>query len=164
MPSLAEGAVPGMFPPDPVLLLRSFGCRFARLRGDDPRGWKANLKRRRDATSMRRRTDGRLLGPHSGCIYVGDHWKTSSPRPNGLMARPGTESSNPSPSSGESANFWFLSGGSESHRSCQGLSDVCPRTHRHRQVTNRPQILQYDVHRASSRRFRLPIVRCPPSH
>jgi|SRR6266446_2146320 len=31
-----------------------------------------------------------------------DHSKTSSPRPNGLMARPGTESSNPSPSSGES--------------------------------------------------------------
>jgi hypothetical protein len=31
-----------------------------------------------------------------------DRWKTSSPRPNGLMARPGTESSNPSPSSGES--------------------------------------------------------------
>jgi hypothetical protein len=37
-----------------------------------------------------------------------DHWKTSSPRPNGLMARPGTESSNPSPSSAESAaNFVF---------------------------------------------------------
>src|ERR1700720_2488958 len=37
-----------------------------------------------------------------------DHWKTSSPRPNGLMARPGTESSNASPSSAESAaNFVF---------------------------------------------------------
>src|SRR6266403_43272 len=34
-----------------------------------------------------------------------DHWKTSSPRPNGLMARPGTESSNPSPSSGESVSL-----------------------------------------------------------
>jgi len=31
-----------------------------------------------------------------------DHWKTFSPRPTGLMARPGTESSNPSPSTGES--------------------------------------------------------------
>src|SRR3984893_7968264 len=32
-----------------------------------------------------------------------DHWKTPSPRPNDLMARPGTESSNPLPSSEESA-------------------------------------------------------------
>src|ERR1700738_3424578 len=43
-----------------------------------------------------------------------DHWKTSSPRPNGLMARLGTESSNPSPSSGESgANLIFED---EAHR------------------------------------------------
>src|SRR6266404_4647450 len=41
------------------------------------------------------------------------HWKTPSPRPNGLMARPGTESSNPSPSSGESSNHRFLSDASE---------------------------------------------------
>src|SRR4029077_7880446 len=52
-----------------------------------------------------------------------DHWKTSSPRPNGLMARPGTESSNPSPSSGESgANLIF---GGESHRWLSGIAAEC---------------------------------------
>jgi hypothetical protein len=49
-----------------------------------------------------------------------DHWKTSSPRPNGLMARPGTESSNPSPSSGES--------GANSSQSKFGLLGARPRT------------------------------------
>ena len=33
-----------------------------------------------------------------------------------ILLRPGTESSNPSPSGGESANFWFLSGGADHGR------------------------------------------------
>src|SRR5580700_1347174 len=45
----------------------------------------------------------KIPGPAGPMGRTPDHWKTPSPRPNGLMARPGTESSNPSPSSGGSA-------------------------------------------------------------
>jgi hypothetical protein len=38
----------------------------------------------------------KIPGPAGPMGRTPDHWKTPSPRPNGLMARPGTESSNPS--------------------------------------------------------------------
>src|SRR3984893_6879366 len=61
-----------------------------------------------------------IPGPAGPMGRTPDHWKTPSPRPNGLMARPGTESSNPSPSSGESvANLTPL--------------DQAPKDPRHRQ-------------------------------
>src|SRR5467141_1607056 len=63
-----------------------------------------------------------------------DHWKTSSRRPNGLMARPGTESSNPSPSSGESLSPGAAFGVREprlSARLCAaGLATGSAETHR----------------------------------
>jgi len=55
--------------------------------------------------------DVRNPGPARPMGRTPDHWKTSSTRPNGLMARPGTESSNPSPSSGESSELLYGTGG-----------------------------------------------------
>jgi hypothetical protein len=63
-----------------------------------------------------------IPGPAGPMGRAPDHWETPSPRPNGLMARPGTESSNPSPSSEESgANLTFI----RAHRSA-GLLDHRP--------------------------------------
>jgi hypothetical protein len=78
-------------------------------------------------------------GPARPMGRTPDHWETSSPRPNGLMARPGTESSNPSPSSGESAaNFVFGREAWKGPRRRQGTDGSNPAPSRAESQTNRP--------------------------
>jgi hypothetical protein len=62
-------------------------------------------------------------GPARPMKRTPDHWKTSSPRPNGLMARPGTESSNPS-SAESSANLISRARHGRRAASCNRLSHL----------------------------------------